>query len=71
MLSNICTYCAGHPWICENASTSDDIQDPAVVSRLKQFSEMNLLKRLAFQVSNLYRSIQLYILKLFVKRSNR
>ncbi|KAF3321101.1 calcium-dependent protein kinase 26 [Carex littledalei] len=39
-----------HPWICENAAASDDTHDPAVVSRLKQFSEMNLLKRLAFQV---------------------
>ncbi|KAJ4784720.1 Calcium-dependent protein kinase [Rhynchospora pubera] len=39
-----------HPWICENAASSDNTQDPAVVSCLKQFSEMNMLKRLAFQV---------------------
>ncbi|KAJ3682006.1 hypothetical protein LUZ60_014579 [Juncus effusus] len=39
-----------HPWICENTSGADRAHDPAFISRLKQFSEMNLLKRLALRV---------------------
>ncbi|KAE8663745.1 Calcium-dependent protein kinase 5 [Hibiscus syriacus] len=37
-----------HPWICENAP--DKAPDPAVLSRLKKFSAMNKLKKMALRV---------------------
>ncbi|KAH0463296.1 hypothetical protein IEQ34_007878 [Dendrobium chrysotoxum] len=39
-----------HPWICENGVAPDQALDPAVLSRLKQFSAMNKLKKLALRV---------------------
>ncbi|KAK8966548.1 Calcium-dependent protein kinase 6 [Platanthera guangdongensis] len=39
-----------HPWICENGVAPDRALDPAVLSRLKQFSAMNKLKRMALRV---------------------
>lgn len=39
-----------HPWICENGVSSDHALDPSVISRLKQFSAMNNLKKLALRV---------------------
>ncbi|KAL4585105.1 hypothetical protein LXL04_009720 [Taraxacum kok-saghyz] len=39
-----------HPWICENGVASDRALDPAVLSRLKQFSAMNKLKKMALRV---------------------
>lgn len=42
--------CAGHPWICENGVAPDRALDPAVLSRLKQFSAMNRLKKMALRV---------------------
>ena len=44
----------GHPWICENGVATDQALDPSVLSRLKQFSAMNKLKKLALRVSNFY-----------------
>lgn len=41
----------GHPWICENGVAPDRALDPAVLSRLKQFSAMNKLKKMALRVS--------------------
>uniref|UniRef100_A0A803NIR4 non-specific serine/threonine protein kinase n=1 Tax=Cannabis sativa TaxID=3483 RepID=A0A803NIR4_CANSA len=39
-----------HPWICENGVAPDRALDPAVMSRLKQFSAMNKLKKMALRV---------------------
>jgi len=39
-----------HPWICENGVATDQALDPGVLSRLKQFSTMNKLKKLALRV---------------------
>nr|KAJ0197744.1 hypothetical protein LSAT_V11C700361940 [Lactuca sativa] len=41
-----------HPWICENGVALDRALDPAVLSRLKQFSAMNKLKKMALRVHN-------------------
>ncbi|RIA05414.1 hypothetical protein BRARA_K00298 [Brassica rapa] len=41
---------AGHPWICKNGVAPDRPLDPAVLSRLKQFSAMNKLKKMALKV---------------------
>ncbi|TQE13871.1 hypothetical protein C1H46_000502 [Malus baccata] len=40
-----------HPWICENGVAPDRALDPAVLSRLKTFSAMNKLKKVALLVS--------------------
>ncbi|OIW02942.1 hypothetical protein TanjilG_29718 [Lupinus angustifolius] len=40
----------GHPWICENGVAPDRALDPAVLSRLKHFSAMNKLKKMALRV---------------------
>lgn len=42
---------SGHPWICENGVAPDRALDAAVLSRLKQFSAMNKLKKMALRVS--------------------
>ncbi|KAJ0621973.1 putative protein kinase CAMK-CDPK family [Helianthus annuus] len=39
-----------HPWIRENRVAPDRELDPAVLSRLKQFSAMNKLKKMALRV---------------------
>ncbi|KAG9157584.1 hypothetical protein Leryth_022258 [Lithospermum erythrorhizon] len=39
-----------HPWICKNGVAPDKALDPAVLSRLKQFSAMNKLKKMALRV---------------------
>ncbi|KAF5764340.1 putative protein kinase CAMK-CDPK family [Helianthus annuus] len=39
-----------HPWICENGVAPDRELDPTVLSRLKQFSAMNKLKKMALRV---------------------
>lgn len=39
-----------HPWICENGVAPDRSLDSAVLSRLKQFSAMNKLKKMALRV---------------------
>lgn len=47
-----CNSFSGHPWICENGVAPDRALDPAVLSRLKQFSAMNKLKKMALKVSD-------------------
>jgi hypothetical protein len=42
--------CSGHPWICDQGVAPDRPLDPAVLSRIKQFSAMNKLKKMALQV---------------------
>ncbi|URD97827.1 calcium-dependent protein kinase [Musa troglodytarum] len=39
-----------HPWVCEHGVAPDRALDPAVLSRLKQFSAMNKLKKMALRV---------------------
>ncbi|KAJ4811741.1 Calcium-dependent protein kinase [Rhynchospora pubera] len=39
-----------HPWVCENGVAPDRPLDPAVLSRLKHFSAMNKLKKMALRV---------------------
>ncbi|KAL9244910.1 hypothetical protein vseg_018624 [Gypsophila vaccaria] len=39
-----------HPWICKNGVAPDRALDPAVLSRLKHFSAMNKLKKMALRV---------------------
>ncbi|MFS8020342.1 putative non-specific serine/threonine protein kinase [Helianthus anomalus] len=39
-----------HPWICEIGVAPDRALDLVVLSRLKQFSAMNKLKKLALRV---------------------
>nr|CAB3448429.1 unnamed protein product [Digitaria exilis] len=39
-----------HPWVCENGVAPDRALDPAVLSRLKHFSAMNRLKKMALRV---------------------
>lgn len=47
--------CLGHPWICESGVAPDRALDPAVLSRLKHFSAMNKLKKMALRVCMLYK----------------
>jgi calcium-dependent protein kinase len=42
----------GHPWVCVDGVAPDKPLDSAVLSRLKQFSAMNKLKKMALRVSN-------------------
>ncbi|KAK3148496.1 hypothetical protein QOZ80_3BG0295760 [Eleusine coracana subsp. coracana] len=39
-----------HPWICENGVATDQALDPSVFFRLRKFSAMNKLKKLALRV---------------------
>jgi calcium-dependent protein kinase len=41
---------AGHPWLQAIGSAPDKPLDSAVLSRLKQFSAMNKLKKMALRV---------------------
>lgn len=43
--------CTGHPWIRDHGVAPDRPLDPAVLSRIKQFSAMNKLKKMALRVS--------------------
>lgn len=40
----------GHPWIVDEHAAPDKPLDPAVLSRLKQFSQMNKIKKMALRV---------------------
>jgi hypothetical protein len=42
---------AGHPWVCVDGVAPDKPLDSAVLTRLKQFSAMNKLKKMALRVS--------------------
>ncbi|CAN6170856.1 unnamed protein product [Urochloa humidicola] len=39
-----------HPWICDQGVAPDRLLDPAVLSRIKQFSAMNKMKKMSLQV---------------------
>jgi len=41
---------SGHPWIVDDSNAPDKPLDSAVLSRLKQFSAMNKLKKMALRV---------------------
>lgn len=43
-------YLAGHPWIIDDKVAPDKPLDSAVISRLKHFSAMNKLKKMALRV---------------------
>ena len=44
----------GHPWIVDDAVAPDRPIDSAVLSRLKHFSAMNKLKKMALRVRITY-----------------
>jgi len=44
-------FFAGHPWVQVGGVAPDKPLDSAVLSRLKQFSAMNKLKKMALRVS--------------------
>lgn len=44
---------SGHPWIVDDKVAPDRPLDSAVLSRLKQFSAMNKLKKMALRVCSL------------------
>ncbi|GFY97997.1 calmodulin-domain protein kinase cdpk isoform 2 [Actinidia rufa] len=50
LLCGVPPFWAGHPWIQDDGMAPDKPLDPAVLSRLTQFSAMNKLKKMAFQV---------------------
>lgn len=43
---------SGHPWIVDDKVAPDKPLDSAVLSRLKQFSAMNKLKKMALRVNS-------------------
>lgn len=45
---------SGHPWIVDDSVAPDKPIDSAVLSRLKHFSAMNKLKKMALRVWNLF-----------------
>jgi len=45
-----CLSVSGHPWIVDDSIAPDKPLDSAVLSRLKQFSAMNKLKKMALRV---------------------
>ena len=50
----------GHPWIVDDKVAPDKPLGSAVLSRLKQFSAMNKLKKMALRVSFLYVNVLLF-----------
>lgn len=54
LITNPIFLCSGHPWICDHGVAPDRPLDPAVLSRIKQFSAMNKLKKMALQVRHLF-----------------
>jgi len=43
-------FLSGHPWIVDDKNVPDKPLDSAVLSRLKHFSAMNKLKKMACRV---------------------
>lgn len=43
-------WCVGHPWVSVDGVAPDKPLDPAVLTRLTQFSAMNKLKKMALRV---------------------
>ena len=50
-------FFAGHPWIQIDGAAPDKPLDSAVLSRMKQFTAMNKLKKMALRVSYFSRQI--------------
>ncbi|KAK6116640.1 hypothetical protein DH2020_049639 [Rehmannia glutinosa] len=50
LLSGVPPFWAGHPWIVDDKVAPDEPLGSAVLSRLKQFSAMNKLKKMALRV---------------------
>ena len=48
---NLLVLFVGHPWVQDEGVAPDKPLDPAVLTRLTQFSAMNKLKKMAFRVS--------------------
>lgn len=46
----ISNFILGHPWIVDDTVAPDQPLDSAVLSRLKHFSAMNKLKKMALRV---------------------
>ncbi|OVA16310.1 Protein kinase domain [Macleaya cordata] len=55
-----------HPWICEKGVAPDCSLDPAVLSRLTQFSAFNKLKKMALRVSFFWMSEKIFTPFLFL-----
>jgi calcium-dependent protein kinase len=51
----VCYPLLGHPWVQVGGLAPDKPLDSAVLSRMKQFSAMNKLKKMALRVSRLVR----------------
>jgi hypothetical protein len=49
----VCYHVLGHPWVQFGGLAPDKPLDSAVLSRMKQFSAMNKLKKMALRVSRL------------------
>lgn len=58
-LEDVC--CAVHPWIQEDGVAPDVPMDPIVQCRLKKFSAMNKLKKMAIRVRS--HSLLLYLIR--------
>ncbi|KAF2288868.1 hypothetical protein GH714_021601 [Hevea brasiliensis] len=50
LLSGVPPFWAGHPWVQEDGVAPDKPLDSAVLSRMKQFSAMNKLKKMALRI---------------------
>jgi len=50
-------FFAGHPWIQIDGAAPDKPLDSAVLTRMKQFTAMNKLKKMALRVSYFSRQI--------------
>lgn len=62
-------HSAGHPWVQVDGVAPDRPLDSAVLSRMKQFSAMNRLKKMALRVS--IGVLNLYCLKLLLLEKYR
>lgn len=51
LLTQFVNFLTGHPWVQVDGVAPDKPLDSAVLSRLKQFSAMNRLKKMALRVS--------------------
>jgi hypothetical protein len=57
---------SGHPWIVDDAVAPDKPIDSAVLSRLKHFSAMNKLKKMALRVRAPLGSVNPFMFCLFL-----
>lgn len=59
-------FFAGHPWILIDGAAPDKPLDSAVLSRMKQFTAMNKLKKMALRVSYFSRQITQSHLSIYI-----